>query len=78
MSAKEAPEPSLNSPFTEPTHYWSISEHAPPARCAGRRPAMYSYRPLRGDASADPQGSGTAIELKPVNRIRARLSAWRP
>ena len=45
---------------------------------AGRRPAMYFYwRPGR-NSSPDRQGVGTAIGLKLVNRIRAKLADWRP
>jgi len=75
---KEVPEPILNSPFNEPAEYWSISEHEPPVRQAGRRPAMYFYRPPGHEAALDRQGAGTAIELKLVNRIRAKLAEWRP
>ncbi len=77
MSVQEVPEPILNSPFTEPEEHWSISEHEPPVRRAGRRPAMYFYRPPGHEAMLDRQGAGTAIELKLVNRIRAKLGEWR-
>ena len=78
MSVHEVPEPILNSPFEEPAEYWSINEYEPPSRRIGRRPAMYFYRPPGQEASLDRQGAGTAIELKLVNRIRARLAGWRP
>ena len=78
MSVQEVPAPILNSPFTEPEEYWSISEHEPPVRQVGRRPAMYFYRPPGHEAMLDRQGAGTAIELKLVNRIRAKLAVWRP
>ena len=78
MSVQEVPEPILNSPFKEPEGYWSISEHEPPVREVGRRPAMYFYRPPGHEAMPDRQGAGTAIELKLVNRIRAMLAKWRP
>ena len=77
MSVQEVPEPILNSPFTEPEEYWSISEHEPPVRKVGRRPAMYFYRPPGHESVLDRQGAGTAIELKLVNRIRDRLAEWR-
>ena len=78
MNAHEVPEPILNSPFEEPAEYWRISEHDPPERRQGRRPAMYFYRSPRRESAEDPEGAGTAIELKLVNRIRARLAEWRP
>ena len=78
MSAHEVPEPILNSPFAEPAEHWQISEHEPPRRCQGRRPAMYFYRRPGPEASESPEAMGTAIELKLVNRIRAKLAEWRP
>ena len=78
MNAHEVPEPILNSPFEEPEAYWRILEHDPPERRSGRRPAMYFYRPPGREASEDGAGAGTAIELKLVNRIRAKLAEWRP
>ena len=78
MNAHEVPEPILNSPFEEPEAYWHILEHEPPERRSGRRPAMYLYRPPGRGASEDGVGAGTAIEMKLVNRIRAKLAEWRP
>ena len=78
MNAHEVPEPILNSPFEEPKVHWWITEHDPPERRAGRRPAMYFYRPPGREASQERQDAGTAIELKLVNRIRAKLAEWRP
>ena len=78
MNAHEVPEPILNSPFAEPEAYWRISEHDPPEKRQGRRPAMYFYRPPGHDASEDREGAGIAIELKLVNRIRAKLAESRP
>ena len=78
MNAHEVPEPILNSPFEEPKEHWWITEHDPPERRAGRRPAMYFYRPPGREASQERQDAGTAIELKLVNRIRAKLAEWRP
>ena len=78
MNAHEVPEPILNSPFEEPEAYWRISEHDPPERRSGRRPARYFYRPPGRAAAEDREGAGTAIELKLVNRIRAKLAEWRP
>ena len=73
----EVPEPILNSPFEEPKEHWSITEHEPPERRTGRRPAMYFYRKPGRESSSDQQGVGTAIELKRVNRVRAKLAKWR-
>ena len=78
MNAREVSEPILNAPFAEPEEHWRISEHEPPERRQGRRPAMYFYRPPGRESSSDPEGAGTAIELKLVNRIRAKLAEWRP
>ena len=78
MNAHEVPEPILNSPFEEPAEHWRISEHEPPERRSGRRPAMYLYRPPGREASESRRDAGTAIELKLVNRIRAKLAEWRP
>ena len=77
MKAHEVPEPVLNSPFEEPKEHWRISEYDPPERRRGRRPAMYFYRPPGHEALEDGVGVGTAIELKLVNRIRAKLAEWR-
>ena len=77
MNAQEVPEPILNSPFEAPKEHWRISEHEPPERRAGRRPAMYFYRPPERNASENREGAGTAIELKLVNRIRAQVAEWR-
>ena len=78
MNAHEVPEPILNSPFAEPEAYWRISEHDPPERRQGRRPAMYFHRPPGRDASEEREGVGISIELKLVNRIRTKLAEWRP
>ena len=58
--------------------HWRITEHEPPQRIAGRRPAMYFYRPPGHESSAEQQGVGTDIGLKLVNRIRTQLAEWRP
>ena len=78
MNAHEVAEPILNSPFEEPREHWRISEHDPPERMSGRRPAMYFYRRPGYESSTDRQGVGTAIGLKLVNRIRSKLAEWRP
>ncbi len=77
MNPHEVPEPILNSPFEEPREHWRIVEYEPPERRVGRRPAMYFYRPPGSESSPERQGVGTAIGLKLVNRIRAKLAEWR-
>ena len=78
MNAHEVTEPILNSPYEEPRKHWRITEHDPPEQRPGRRPAMYFYRPPTRELTSDQQGLGTAIGLKLVNRIRAKLVNWRP
>ena len=39
---------------------------------------MYYYRPPLKSMSESPEGIGTAIELKLVNRIRDRMKEWLP
>ena len=78
MNVHEVPEPILNSPYEEPSAHWRISEHEPPEKRHGRRPASYFYRRPQRDSASNPEGVGTAIELKLVNRIRATLAEWRP
>lgn len=78
MSTFEVPEPILNSPYEEPAEHWRLAEGEVPTRAAGRRPAMYWYRPPATETVDTPgEGAGTAIELKLVNRIRERVKAWR-
>ena len=77
MTAREVPQPILNSPYEAPKEHWRISELAPPERVAGRRLPMYWYR-RPGKETTDPESPGTAIELKMVTRIRRRLDEWRP
>ena len=77
-TAREVPEPILNSPFEEPREHWRIAEREPPERRPGRRPAMYFHRRPGRDTAPDQQGVGTAIRLILVNRIRAKLAEWRP
>jgi type III restriction enzyme len=78
MNQYEVPEPILNSPYFEPSWYWRIIEGEPPVQVEGRRPAMYYYRPPLKSLSDSPEGIGTAIELKLVNRIRGRMKEWLP
>ena len=55
MNVHEVPEPILNSPFKEPRDHWRITEHEPPQRVPGRRPAMYFYRPPGHESSSEQQ-----------------------
>ena len=78
MSDFEVPEAIICSPFDEPTEHWHLAEGVAPERQPGRRPAIYFYP----DPNAESDGSrapstGTAIELKLVNLIRARVEEWR-
>jgi type III restriction enzyme len=77
MTDYEVEQPILNSPYEEPREYWNLIEGEAPVRVSGRRPAMYFYRPLPGEAANGQEGRGIAIELKLVNRIRQRLEEWR-
>ena len=77
MNVQEVPEPILSSPYEEPALHWRITENEPPEKRNGRRPASYFYRRPQRDSAANPEGVGTAIELKLVNRIRASVAEWR-
>jgi type III restriction enzyme len=78
MSSYEVPQPILNSPFEEPARHWRIVEGETPEILPRRRPAMYWYRePKRPRDREGGPPTGTAIELKLVNRIRERLKQWR-
>jgi type III restriction enzyme len=77
MSDFEVDKPILNSPYEEPKEYWNLVEGEAPTRVAGRRPAMYYYRPPTKESDRSGSGPGVAIELKLVNRIRQRLAEWR-
>jgi type III restriction enzyme len=78
VSSYEVPEPILNSPFEEPAKHWRIAEGEEPRREPGRRPASYFYRPPGTESGAAAgQSGGTEISLVLVNRIRARVEAWR-
>lgn len=78
MSGYEVPEPIINSPFEEPKRHWHIEEGKESELRSGRRPAMYFYRdPKEKPDRYGRSQAGIAIELKLVNRIREKLSAWR-
>jgi type III restriction enzyme len=69
----EVPEPIICSPFEEPAEHWYIEEGRQPDRRPGRRPSVY-FRPAQGDDGAV---TGTAIPLRLVELVRARLKQWR-
>ena len=80
MNAREVPEPILNSPFAEPEAYWRISEHDPPERRQGRRPAMYFYRRPGRDASEERAGCRNRYRTEarqPYPRQARRVAASR-
>lgn len=78
MSGFEVEQPILCSPFEEPQEHWQIVEGEPPRRAAGRRAAIYYYRPPGPVNESDGDGNaGMAIELKLVTLVRRRLAEWR-
>ncbi|HVC98472.1 MAG TPA: DEAD/DEAH box helicase family protein [Pirellulales bacterium] len=65
----------INSPFDEPTSYWSYDREARLfTRKPGRRPAGYIMATPGSQAFDDP---GVFVELPLVNQIRLRVKAWR-
>lgn len=77
MSEFEVPQPIICSPFEEPEKHWHLEEGtAPTEPTPGRRAAHYFFRePGRETDEGAP--TGTLIELKLVNLVRARLKDWR-
>lgn len=77
MSEFEVPQPIVCSPFEEPAKHWHLEEGTAPTEAApGRRPAHYFYREP-GKETDEGAPTGTLIELKLVNLVRARLNDWR-
>lgn len=74
MSTFEVPQPILNSPYREPAEHWWMEEGKMPERRAGRRKAMYYYRPP-GKEEADK--GGYHIEMDLANRVRDKVREWR-
>jgi type III restriction enzyme len=65
----------INSPYEEPTHYWSYQREMREFTLKdGRRPAGY-IRALESSRSFDDPGE--FIQLPLVNQIRPRVKAWR-
>ncbi|MGB2987445.1 MAG: hypothetical protein WBE26_16395 [Phycisphaerae bacterium] len=65
----------INSPYEEPTTYWSYDREVRMfERKDGRRPAGYVVATPGSKAFDDP---GVFVELPLVNQIRPRVQAWR-
>lgn len=77
MSDFEVPEAIICTPFAEPTHHWHLQEGQQPDKREGRRPAAYYYPAPASEQPESGGNVGTAIELKLVNLIRARVKQWR-
>ncbi|MBM3778353.1 MAG: type III restriction endonuclease subunit R [Acidimicrobiia bacterium] len=78
MSDFEVPEAIICSPFAEPDSHWLLAEGVPPEKRSGRRPSLYYYpQPQGPESGGNAALAGTAIELKLVNLVRARVKEWR-
>jgi type III restriction enzyme len=77
MSDFEVSDAIICSPFEEPVHHWHLFEGETPVKRPGRRPAGYYYPEPAGEGDGAAAPKGTAVELKLVNLIRARLGEWR-
>lgn len=65
----------INSPFEEPSRYWSYDRESRLFELReGRRPAGYVRASEKSKSFDDP---GEFIELPLVNQIRSRVKAWR-
>lgn len=65
----------INSPYSEPFHYWSYDRESRLFEMReGRRPAGYVRASESSKSFDDP---GEFIELPLVNQIRSRVKAWR-
>ena len=70
--------PIINSPYAEPTQHYVIRPGEPAELRAGRRPAMYYYRPPNRQGGRAPSDDvGTPVELDLVNELRRRVGEWR-
>ena len=66
----EVAQPIINIPYKEPECYYEIKPGEPAKLVAGRRPAMYYYRPPeRQTGKAPSDDPGTAFKLELVNGI---------
>src|SRR5216684_5824186 len=65
----------INSPYSEPTQYWSYERESREFTLReGRRPAGYVRASESSKSFDDP---GEFIELPLVNKIRPRVKTWR-
>jgi len=65
----------VNSPYEEPTRYWSYNRECRAfALVEGRRPAGYL---IASQDSQDFDDPGDFVEIPLVNQIRPRVKAWR-
>jgi type III restriction enzyme len=65
----------INSPYEEPTNYWSYDRESRTFdQKDGRRPAGYVIASQSSKAFDDP---GIFVEIPRVNQIRPRVKAWR-
>src|SRR5262245_2074609 len=65
----------INSPYHEPTRYWSYDRESREFTLTnGRRPAGYVRASESSKSFDDP---GEFIEIPLVNKIRLRVQAWR-
>lgn len=65
----------INSPYQEPSHYWSYHRETRTFTLEeGRRPAGYITATPGSKSFDDP---GIFIELLLVNQIRPRVNTWR-
>jgi type III restriction enzyme len=65
----------INSPYEEPTHYWSYDRETRTfTKKEGRRPAGYVVATESSKGFDDP---GIFVEIPLVNQIRLRVKAWR-
>ena len=77
MTDFEVPQAIICSPFEEPRCHWHLQEGSEPEKREGRRPAIYFYPAPSSEEPGTSPSTGTAIELKLVNLIRARVKQWR-
>jgi type III restriction enzyme len=77
LASVEVGEPILNSPYEEPSRWWSIEEGRSPELREGRRSAGYFYRDPKEPAPEQGFTRGVWEELDLVNRVRERLEMWR-
>jgi type III restriction enzyme len=77
LASVEVGEPILNSPYEEPSRWWSIEEGRSPGLRDGRRSAGYFYRDPKEPLPEQGSTRGVWEELELVNLIRERLGSWR-